>query len=263
MRISVTCHCRVTRPSRDGHAFIPFLSLPGNRLGPCCGWLYNTRDNHFWPLLNFHARLSCCDTSCCSSSGLGMGGSRYGPFLCPTPLALTRTVVGHEIVATIAQIHLHPSVFPTLCSVLNYSSPNPDEPQCHLAPVATWADKFKYQMRWSASLHYINALDDHPPQSCTFPGARGWAGRQGGNVLSAIRNVTNILEQQAVPSDIGAGGHPDVLANEALKFLVHFLGDMHMPLHLAGRDRGGNSQKVRFGGRITSKHCLYQTKPSY
>ena len=44
----------------------------------------------------------------------------------------------------------------------------------------------------------------------------------------------------------------DDAANEALKFLVHFMGDLHMPLHLTGRDRGGNSVKVRFGGRITS-----------
>jgi len=26
-----------------------------------------------------------------------------------------------------------------------------------------------------------------------------------------------------------------------LRFLVHFVGDMHQPLHLTGRDRGGNN----------------------
>jgi hypothetical protein len=26
----------------------------------------------------------------------------------------------------------------------------------------------------------------------------------------------------------------------ALRFLVHFMGDIHMPLHLTGRDKGGN-----------------------
>lgn len=56
----------------------------------------------------------------------------------------------------------------------------------------------------------------------------------------------------------------------ALRFLVHFMGDLHMPLHLTGRDRGGNEgmsydlpkqialigeflDRVRFDGRITSK----------
>lgn len=25
-----------------------------------------------------------------------------------------------------------------------------------------------------------------------------------------------------------------------LRFLTHFVGDMHQPLHLSGRDKGGN-----------------------
>ena len=172
------------------------------------------------------------------------GAAGTSPSVHSYPIRLTFIVLGHEIVATIAQIHLHPSVFPTLCTILNYSSSNPDEPQCHLAPVATWADKFKYKMRWSAPLHYVNAPDDHPPQNCAFPGSRGWGGKPGGNILSAIRNVSHILEERH--------NSPDDLANEAMKFLVHFMGDLHQPLHLVGRDRGGNSQKVRFDGRITS-----------
>ena len=164
--------------------------------------------------------------------------------------------LGHEIVATIAQIHLHPTVLPTVCAILNFTSHNPNEPQCHLAPISTWADTFKYRMRWSAPLHYVNALDDYPPQTCAFPGDRGWAGRKGVNVLGAIRNVTNILEDRLTTTKT-----MDAAANEALKFLVHFLGDLHMPLHLAGRDRGGNSVKVRFGGRITSKHRVECTPP--
>jgi hypothetical protein len=51
----------------------------------------------------------------------------------------------------------------------------------------------------------------------------------------------------------------DGRANEALKFLVHFLGDMHMPLHLTGRDRGGNSDKVLFDGRVTNLHSLWDS----
>jgi hypothetical protein len=161
-------------------------------------------------------------------------------------------------VATIAQIYLHPSVFPTMCDILNYTSNEPDTPLCHLAPIATWADKVRNNKRWSASLHYIGALDDHPSDTCLFPGERGWAGKKGANVLGAIRNVTGILEdyvgiKRRVPRNTQDFGEGDELENEALKFLVHFIGDMHMPLHLTGRDRGGNSNKVKFDGRITSE----------
>jgi hypothetical protein len=109
----------------------------------------------------------------------------------------------------------------------------------------------RYKMRWSGNLHYVNALDDHPSQTCQFPGNRGWAGARNHNVLGGLRNVSTILEEYVD----GSNASEDA-ANEALKFLVHFFGDIHMPLHLAGRDRGGNGVKVRFNGRITSKMRL-------
>ncbi|KAL0571239.1 hypothetical protein V5O48_010727 [Marasmius crinis-equi] len=158
---------------------------------------------------------------------------------------------GHEIVATIAQIHLHPTVLPTICEILNFTSTNPNVPECHLAPIAAWADKLRYRMRWSAAMHYIGARDDYPSQTCAFPGDRGWAGTKNINVLGAIRNTTGLLEGYM-------NGERDIYAaNEALKFLVHFLGDLHMPLHLTGRDRGGNSVKVLFDGRQTNLHSLW------
>ncbi|KAF7321882.1 hypothetical protein MKEN_00710200 [Mycena kentingensis (nom. inval.)] len=165
---------------------------------------------------------------------------------------------GHEIAATIAQIHLHPTVLPAMCEILNFTSRNPNEPQCHLAPVAAWADKLRFKMRWSAPMHYIGAVGDHPSQLCAFPGAKGWEGRRGINVLSAIRNVTGILEDTtAYKSKRKLSAAKYEAANEALKFLIHFMGDMHMPLHLTGRDRGGNSDKVLFGGRQTNLHSLW------
>ncbi|KAF9556308.1 phospholipase C/P1 nuclease [Agrocybe pediades] len=154
--------------------------------------------------------------------------------------------VGHEVVATIAQMYLHPTVLPKLCEILDFA---PGE--CHIASVATWADQHRMQMRWSASLHYVGALDDYPSKTCAFPGSRGWAGSRQINVLDGIRNTSSLL-QGWVNHDVN-----DNVAEEALKFLIHFVGDMHQPLHLTGRDRGGNSVKVRFGRRVTNLHSLW------
>ncbi|KAG6906437.1 hypothetical protein DXG01_013943 [Tephrocybe rancida] len=167
------------------------------------------------------------------------------------PAVVAWGAAGHEVVATIAQIHLHPTVFPVLCDILNFTSTNPNEPLCHLAPVATWADRIRFRMRWSGPLHYVGGVGDHPSQTCKFPGAGGWEGERKHNVLGAIRNTTNLLE------DYVDGSSSITTANEALKFLVHFVGDMHMPLHLTGRDRGGNSNKVKFGGRTTNLHSVW------
>lgn len=57
---------------------------------------------------------------------------------------------GHEIVATIAQIHLDPRVSAQLCLIL------PDYAKCHLAPIAAWADTIRGRMRETGPMHYIN-----------------------------------------------------------------------------------------------------------
>ena len=59
-------------------------------------------------------------------------------------------ITGHEIVATIAQIHLHPNVRQKLCDIL------PAQAKCHLAPVAAWADQVKWHYPGSAGMHYVN-----------------------------------------------------------------------------------------------------------
>jgi hypothetical protein len=171
---------------------------------------------------------------------------------------------GHEIVATIAQMHLHPPVLPILCSIL-YPEDTHSQQSCSLASVATWADRIRFRARWSAPLHYVGSYDDHPPDACAFPGPQGWEGRPGGNVLYAIRNVTSILNefvQYARPIDDlqHVESQNLALAQEALKFLIHFVGDLHQPLHLTARNRGGNGDKVSWNGRVTSvfdlTYCL-------
>ena len=45
-----------------------------------------------------------------------------------------------------------------------------------------------------------------------------------------------------------------------MKFLIHLVGDIHQPLHV-GRfeDRGGNDIKVKFFGKQTNLHRLWDT----
>ncbi|TDL24454.1 phospholipase C/P1 nuclease [Rickenella mellea] len=157
------------------------------------------------------------------------------------PTTLAWGAAGHEIVATIAQIHLDPSVAAALCEVL------PESAKCHLAPVAAWADNIRMRMRWSAPLHFANPTEDHPSQHCEF-GGKGWAGKPGMHILGAVQNTSMWIRN-------GLEGE-----EEALKFLVHFVGDLHQPLHLTGRDRGGNSDKVRFDRRLTNLHTVWDSK---
>ena len=138
---------------------------------------------------------------------------------------------GHEMTATIAQMYLHPSVLPRICSIV-YPNGEPNDSPCHLGVLATWADRIRGipQYRWAGAYHYVGGIGDWPPSKCQF-GEQGWQGRDGVNVLGGIYNTTNWLRE---------GRHG---ASEAIKFLIHFVGDLHQPLHLTSRDRGGNGGK--------------------
>ena len=181
--------------------------------------------------------------------------------LANAPAAYAWGAAGHEIVATIAQIHLPKPVLTLVCDILrpslDLSEPAPVSsvdayPPCSLAPIAAWADKVRMrpEYRYTAPLHYVNAVDDAPPDGCAFPGAHGWQGRPTGNVLAALGNVTNVLREFA------DGQRSVGDAEEALKFLVHWMGDMHQPLHMSGREKGGNGAKVAWNGRSTSEYCF-------
>ncbi|KAF8520948.1 phospholipase C/P1 nuclease [Hysterangium stoloniferum] len=159
---------------------------------------------------------------------------------CYVPQVVAYGAVGHEIVGTIAQMYLFDSTVAALSTIL------PADAKNHLAAVATWADQIKYRMRWSSKLHYVNGIGDHPGNLCVF-GEQGWEGKENINVLGGIRNTTDWLRD-------GKDGE-----EEALKFLVHFLGDLHMPLHLTGRNKGGNSDKVKWSGRSAKFHAVWDS----
>jgi len=86
-----------------------------------------------------------------------------------------------------------------------------------------------------------------PTKDLLFPGVRGWDGKQFINVLDAVKNTTSLLEKWVLKEA------SDKVASEALKFLVHFVGDVHQPLHLTGRIRGGNDARFKFGNKDASK----------
>ena len=51
---------------------------------------------------------------------------------------------------------------------------------------------------------------------------------------------------------------PDAERSEALKFLVHFVGDVHQPMHAGfADDRGGNDFQVNYQGKGYNLHSTW------
>ncbi|KAH6592563.1 hypothetical protein BASA50_008014 [Batrachochytrium salamandrivorans] len=129
-------------------------------------------------------------------------------------------------------------------------------PQYHgnLADAASWADviKSKPEYIWSKNLHFINPINDHPPEQCSYnPGERDCPDNH--CIVAAIHNYTRRLISPPANAPVAA------VREESLKFLLHYIGDLHQPLHVTGRDRGGNSAQVRFNGRLTSLHGVWDS----
>jgi hypothetical protein len=85
-------------------------------------------------------------------------------------------------------------------------------------------------------------------------------------VISALSNQVCIYAQKHNKRDIDATPQTSLLLNtsnpfrtrnEALKFILHFVGDIHQPLHTEDLARGGNDIPVAFDGHRTQRTNLH------
>ncbi len=152
---------------------------------------------------------------------------------------------GHRIVAELAERELEPATRVRLHALLAHTRAGT------LADVANRADDLRNdpreRARWRATskLHFVNFAD----ASCRYDARRDCAG--GHCVVAAIDLYAQRLADRETSADARA---------DALAMLVHFVADVHQPLH-AGyrRDAGGNRYQVRHDGRGTNLHALWDT----
>lgn len=72
-------------------------------------------------------------------------------------------------------------------------------------------------------------------------------------VVAAIQNYTNILSSR--PPARWINPEPS-----AVTFLVHYMGDIHQPLHVGyAHDRGGNNVNVKFFGKTKNLHSIWDS----
>lgn len=142
---------------------------------------------------------------------------------------------GHALVARIAESELTPQVRARVLEILG--------PGKTMESVASWADQVRNSRRETAPWHYI----DIPINKPHLDMARDCV--NGDCVIAKIEQLRDVLKNPATPPD---------QRQEALMFLIHFVGDMHQPLHCSdNQDRGGNSVRIVFGGRPGNLHGLW------
>lgn len=145
---------------------------------------------------------------------------------------------GHQLVGELAERDLTPAARTEVRRLLA------GEPEPSLAGVSTWADEIRADARQgghslgerSTRWHYVNFKRR---LGCDYVPARECPGGQ--CVIAAINAQRAILVDRQ---------RPLAERREALKFLVHFVGDVHQPMHAGyADDRGGNDYQVNYRGK--------------
>jgi hypothetical protein len=148
---------------------------------------------------------------------------------------------GHQAVATIAENHLTPKAKAAITELLAGQN---------IADIASWADEVRNQPAYkqTGSWHYINAeLGLSYDQFSAVVKSQGE-----NNVYGAILKYEAVLKSPSTTKE---------QQTEALKFIVHFIGDAHQPFHVSrAEDKGGNTIQVQFDGKGTNLHALWDSK---
>lgn len=154
--------------------------------------------------------------------------------------------LGHSVVAELAQKHLSPAAEAEVERLLA------PEHTTSLADIANWPDRMqndpsmKDLWKQTRSQHYINF---HGGSSCDYVPQRDC--RAGHCVVAAIQYYVDVL---------GDRSKPDNARRQALKFVVHFVGDIHQPLHAGYRDdKGGNTYQAQFDGKGSNLHKVWDS----
>jgi hypothetical protein len=144
---------------------------------------------------------------------------------------------GHNAIAIIAQNHLSCRAEREVTRLLD---------GYNMAYWSTWADGLRDDSRYDAftTWHFANA--DAGYTYATAPK------HPDGDVYTAVNLCVEQLKNRAVS---------DSLKTMYLKFLIHFVGDMHCPMHAGyASDRGGNGFEVIWSGNKTNLHKLWDSQ---
>lgn len=143
---------------------------------------------------------------------------------------------GHDVTAYIAECNLTPEAAQEIDRVLDGHSP---------VYYANWLDSASHtpEYAYTRTWHYANIDEGYTYDTMPKEPA--------GDVVTAVNDLVAELKSKELSAEKEA---------EALKMLIHLVGDMHCPMHSGHRsDRGGNTIPVTFFGKPANLHSIWDT----
>lgn len=155
--------------------------------------------------------------------------------LCSGSPAVAWTVRGHAIVALIAERHLSPRAEAAVQELLA------SEGKTSLTAVSSWADHMRHVKNPRQPSHAVYLDGGNTPYNPARHCKRDRC------ILAAIDSNVETLRNPSAPREARVA---------ALKYLVHFIGDLHMPMHAT---RLGRGLKVVYNGKEVTLHKVWDT----
>jgi hypothetical protein len=174
---------------------------------------------------------------------------------CPAP-ALAWGYQGHETIAAIARAYLNDDVRSRVDAILATDPDTLTGPD--MIARSTWADAWRSAgHRETAEWHFADIELDHPDlkSACfNFP-------KEGVPASSGPAEDCVVDKVEAFETELADPATSDAERLLALKYLLHFVGDLHQPLHASdNHDKGGNCVRIALEGtRTVSLHSWWDT----
>ena len=161
--------------------------------------------------------------------------------------------IGHKATALVAEAYLSPAAKAEIANLLDGK---------RLVDVANWADDMRGNPDYAHTLpyHYQNtrtsdATPEFDYQNNLLSLTAGGRKKYRAGVVEAITASEKILK------------NPMATRSEkqmALKFLVHFVGDLHQPLHTgSSQQQGGNPIQLNWQGGRSNLHKVWDSEIIY
>jgi len=148
--------------------------------------------------------------------------------------------LGHRVIGEIASRHLCADARREVDQILVGES---------LPEASTWADELRDDLSFNfvKPWHYAT-VEVNETYASSVKSSRG-------DVVTAIKSQLVLVQDTQTEKE---------KRNQALKFLIHFVGDVHQPLHVGHKeDGGGNGIEVELFGQPDNLHKVWDSTILY
>ena len=175
--------------------------------------------------------------------GKGLGVILVILLMSPLQKTFAWGITGHRVVAEIAQHHLSTKAIAAIREIIGKES---------LAMWANWPDFIKSDTThtWdkTSAWHYVD-LPGNTGKQAFVDSLKKLSGE---NLYTQIKAMEVQVKDKSLSIEA---------RRNALAFLIHFIGDLHQPLHVGrDEDQGGNKITVYWFDAKTNLHSVWDTK---